>query len=165
MKCATGVAFAAATFLAGAASAAALSGTFNVSAYNITNLNSVQSEASAARFDAAVAGTLGGADLVISSDDFTFIGSLYFETQVGSSTTIGSWLASNPDGGGAISGLDGTFGGLRQSKRRVGSSTATRTFYLFEPVAPLQASGFTIVHDDGISLSLLAGSARGPWPT
>lgn len=154
MKNALIAAFAAATLFAGAANAALINGTFTVTAYNVTNLNSAESQATAANFAAAGAGTLGGGAAdgsVISTDTFTYTGDLAFSTSVGSSTQIDEWLAT---GGGTLTGLDTTFGDLQQSKGSISSTpgSATSTFYLFELVAPLGATDFRIIHDDGIAV-------------
>jgi hypothetical protein len=136
------------------AQAATLSGSFNVTAVNVTNLNSAQSQATRANFDAALLGNLGGLSSMYASDTFTYTGAINFATNAGpggnSATTIGSWLAT---GGGMLSGLDATFAGLQQSKGSIGSGTATTTFYLFESVLDVVGvAGAKVRHDDGFAI-------------
>lgn len=54
----------------GSAQAATLSGLFNVTAVNVTNLNSTESQATLANFNAALGGALGAAP-AYASDAFT----------------------------------------------------------------------------------------------
>lgn len=134
----------------GAAHAATLNGTFNVTAVNVKNVNSTQSNATNAAFLAAQA--MAGAV----SDMFTYTGDLNFSTTnnipAGNSpTTILQWLTS---AGGTIVGLDNDFGNLQQSKGNINANpaTATATFYLFERLASLGAGEFKVTHDDGIEI-------------
>jgi hypothetical protein len=146
----------------GAAHAAPLNGLFTVTAVNVTNLNSAESQATRANFDAALAGTLGDMDEVFTSDVFTYDGAIDFATSVGSSTTTGDWLAT---GGGTLTGLDAGFAALQQSKGSIGNGTATTTFYLFEADFTVAAGDFTVTHDDGISIfedGGLLGASVGP---
>ena len=124
-------------------------GDFSVTAYNVTNLSSSQSQASVANWDAVSApgSMFGGADSVISTDTFTYSGVLDFGTSSGTSTTIASFLGS---GSGTVSDLDLSFGNLQNSKGSIGNSTATTTFYLFEGLSAFTAGTFDIAHDDGV---------------
>ncbi|WP_375228050.1 VPLPA-CTERM sorting domain-containing protein [Roseobacter sp. S98] len=126
-------------------------GDFKVTAFNVTNLSRSESEASVANWDAVSApgSTFGGGDSVISTDTFSYSGALDFGTSSGSNTTIGSFLAS---GSGSVSGLDGGFGGLKNSKGNIdsGTGTATTTFYLFESLSAFTSGTFNIAHDDGV---------------
>lgn len=136
--------------MVGASHAAVLNGTFNVTAVNVTNLNSTQSQATRANFNAALGGTLGGGSSVYKSDTFTYTGAINFATSVGPTTTIESWLAT---GGGAITDLAPSFAILQQSKGSIGSTTATSTFYLFESVQDVVgAAGAKVTHDDGFEI-------------
>jgi Tfp pilus assembly protein PilX len=134
--------------MAGSAQAATLNGTFNVTAVNVKNVNSAQSNATMAAFQAALA-MLGAV-----SDAFTYKGDLNFSTtnnvpQGNSTTTIRQWLDS---AGGMVSGLDATFGGLQQSKGNINNGTATTTFYLFERLGRVGEGEFKVTHDDGIEI-------------
>jgi len=134
--------------MAGSAQAATLSGTFDVTAVNITNVNALQSEATMDNFNTAM---LSGV-----SDAFTYVGSLDFSTKVGAATTVASWLATGVANsiGGSVSDLDPTLAGKRLSKRNffANPGTATTTFFLFTLTSFLGRSGFTVIHDDGIAL-------------
>jgi hypothetical protein len=150
-----GVVAVAAATTATTASAArfAISGAFNVTAVNVTNLFSSEAQATRANFDAALAGTLGAsgtnAASVYASDTFTYTGELDFFTDNGSATKIVDWLDSADTG--SYSGLDSTFGGLTQSKGNIDNGSATATFYLFE--ATLDAlSDIIVTHDDGFAI-------------
>lgn len=133
---------------------------FNVTAVNVTNLNSDQSKATMANYLAALGGTLGGGDETYASDTFAYSGALDFGTSSGSNTTIGSFIAS---GSGSASGLDPNFAMLTNSKCCIGSGTgtATTTFYLFEAILPFTAGTFDIAHDDGV-LVVGVGGREGP---
>jgi hypothetical protein len=134
-----------------AAAVGTFSGVFNVTAVNVTNLNSAESEARQSNFDLALAGNLGGADSDSVSSTFTYDGVLDFETRSGSSTTIAQFLDS---GDGTLTGFDRLgFGALTNSKGSISSTpgTATTTFYLFEALAPgYSADVINIGHDDGV---------------
>jgi hypothetical protein len=163
MKTIISAAFAAATLCAGMASAATLSGTFDVTVVNVTNLNSAQSQATLANYNAALAGTLGDGNEVFNFDTFTYTGALDFETRNGNATTIAGWLTSK--GVTLPADLDATVGGLQQSKSNINDGSATTTFYLFDLVSPLGAADFTVVHDDGIAIfdgGVLVGDRVGP---
>lgn len=175
MKIALTAALAAATLFAGAANAALINGTFTVTAVNVTNVNSSESQATLANFDAALAGTLGDGGTnpasVYASDIFTYTGDLDFGTSNGNSTTISQWLASGTTGGvteGAMDDtlLDATFGGLTNSSSSINNGTATTTFYMFELTsAGLGASDLAIRHDDGVAVyedGVLIGGTLGP---
>ena len=129
--------------LTGGASAAVLNGYFSVEVVNVTGVNSAASEADIDNFDDAVSG--GG-----SYDEFTYDGSIDFGTTDGSdSTTIAMFLDS---GTGTVNGLDGTVGGLQQSKPNIDHGDATTTFFLFTLTDDVGAGSFTVTHDDGIAL-------------
>lgn len=142
----------------GAAQALTLSGPFSVTAVNVTNVNSAQSQATLGNFNAALdkaitqpaTGGFGGDNTVAQFDAFTYQGALDFSTLSGNATTISQWLDSNL--GGTVTGLDGGFGGLQQSKGSIGDGSATTTFYLFEADFAFGQSDFTVTHDDGIAL-------------
>ena len=154
----------------GAGQAATLTGAFSVTAVNVTNLDSAQSQATRANFDAALdkanGGTsgFGGMDSVATADSFGYVGPLDFETSNGSATTITDWLLTGA-GASALSGLDGAFGGLTQSKSNINNGSATTTFYLFEADFSVPAGDFTVRHDDGIAVfedGGLLGARVGP---
>lgn len=164
MKIAIAAAFAAASLFAGAANAALVNGTFTVTAVNVTNVNSAESQATQANFDAALAGTLGGGDEMYANDVFTYTGDLDFGTSNGNSTTISQWLASGTPGG--VTGLDAGFGALTNSSSSISNGSATTTFYMFELTsAGLGASDLAIRHDDGVAVyedDVLIGGTLGP---
>jgi hypothetical protein len=134
--------------MAGSAQAATLTGTFDVKAVNITDVDQFQSQATMANFNAAL---LSGV-----SDDFTYVGSLDFSTKVGAATTVASWLATGVANsvGGSVTDLDPTLAGKQLSKGNVfvTPGTATTTFFLFTLTSFLDRSDFTVEHDDGIAL-------------
>ena len=145
----------------GSADAAVLTGTFNVTAVNVTNVSRAESGATRANFDAALAGTLGGDNSVSISDDFVYTGPLFFGTPA--AQNIAGWLATGGVGS-SVSDLDASFGGLTLSKGNIdapGGGTATTTFFLFTPTFGLGAGKFTVQHDDGLAIfengSLLGG--------
>ena len=135
--------------ITGSAQAATLNGLFNVTAVNVTNLTSAQSQATRANFDAARNGTLGGGSSIYASDTFTYDGDIDFETKVGTSTKIGGWLLT---GGGAITDLDGGFANLQLSKGNIDNGSATTTFFLFESTFQIGKGSFDVSHDDGIAI-------------
>lgn len=138
---------------------------FDVTAVNVTNLSRSESEATVANFDAARAGTLGGADSDSTVESFTYSGPLNFGTKAGSSTTIGEFINSGVLNGGSTSlDLTGSFAGLTNSKGNIDASpaTATTTFYLFQALGGgFTAGAIDIAHDDGV-LVLGAGGTPGP---
>lgn len=144
--------------IAGTAQASVLTGTFNVTAVNVTNVSRAESGATRANFDAALADTLGGANSVSMSDDFVYTGPLFFGTPA--AQDIAGWLATGGVGS-SFSGLDPSFGGLTLSKGNIDGGTATTTFFLFTPTFGLGAGEFTVRHDDGLAIfengSLLGG--------
>jgi hypothetical protein len=158
-------------FIAGATNAATISGidknsvagtfsaSFNVTAINVTNLNRAQSRATLANYNAALGGSLGGANGDFNTGTFTYSGALDFGTNVGSGTTIGSFIGS----GTGSSSLDPSslFGQLQNSKGRINNGSATSTFYLFEALGKFTAGTFDIAHDDGM-LVLGVGGVAGP---
>lgn len=142
----------------GSAQAAVLNGTFSVTAVNVTNLNSAESQATRANYDAALANTLGGGDSFSQFDAFTYTGALSFGP---GADTISNWLGTGTPGG--VSGLDG-IGGLTLSSGNINNGTATTTFFLFSLPA-LGPSDFTVRHDDGIAIfddGALIGGLVGP---
>lgn len=135
--------------LATSASAATLSGDFEVTAINVTNLDSVESQATMTNFDLALLGDLGGEDNGSSVSSFTYSGDLNFETSDPSdATSISDWLAT---GGGTLGGFDSSFGDLQLSKPNIGDGTATTTFFLFTTVLNM-VGDFIINHDDGVAV-------------
>jgi hypothetical protein len=138
------------------AGAATLNGNFTVSAVNVTNLDSAESQATWANYQAALAGTLGvgGANpaSVTSQDSFTYTGNLDFRVDTGNQNDpykISTWLGT---AGGVVSGLDGLFGDLQLSKSNIDNGTAITTFFLFTLDAILSPGSFTVTHDDGITI-------------
>lgn len=125
------------------ASAATLSGVFNVKVVNQTNLNSAQSQATISNFNTYYN---AGADGV-NRDMFTYTGDLFFGP---GAATIATWLATGTPGG--VNGLDATVGGKQLSKGNINTGTATTSFFLFEYVGNLIAGDFTIGHDDGVAV-------------
>lgn len=162
MKIAFTAAVTAASLLVGAANAATLSGTFEVTVVNVLNQSSASSQATMANFDAALLASTDG----VTSDVFTYTGDLDFGTSDGTdATTVAGWLASNPDGLSAVSGLDADVAALQLSKPNISSGSATTSFFLFDLVAPLGASDFTIGHDDGVAVfddGVKIGGNKGP---
>jgi hypothetical protein len=134
-------AVAAATTFAGASGAATLNGLFDVTLAQITGANSTQSQATEANFFSAISSG--------DSDVFTYIGALDFGTFDGNDgTTIASWLAT---GGGTVSGLDPTIGGLTLSEPSIGNGTARTTFFQFNKTG-VGPADFTVDHDDGMAI-------------
>lgn len=159
---------------AGAASAATLSGIFNVTAVNVTGVSGSASQANMADYNAALAAS--GAV----QDNFGYSGALDFATSNTSDnpatavdeediTTVEDWLLT---GGGTITDLDTLAGlsadgaGTQLSKPDIGSGTATTTFFLFELVSsPLSSGSFTVTHDDGFRIfddTVNLGGVNGP---
>lgn len=141
----------------GSAQAATLGGTFKVTAVNVTNVTGTQSQATKVAFDAAkgFAGAM--------QDIFTYTGLLDFSTLDGNATTISEWLGTGV--GGSVDDLDGGFGMLQQSKSSITDGSATTTFYLFERLANLGATNFSVTHDDGIAVyddGMFRGGLVGP---
>ena len=151
-----------------AAGAATLNGNFTVSAVNVTNLNSAESQATMANFNAALADTLGGVDSVSVSDVFTYIGDLDFRVLGPQDVayTISAWLGTGQGAGeGNVSGLAPALGNLQLSKSNIDSSSAITTFFLFTFNEILSPGTFTVTHDDGISIyddGVLLGGNVGP---
>ncbi len=137
----------------GSAQAATLGGSFNVTAVNVLNRNSAQSQATNSNFQAALAQAMLGTS-GYAYDVFNYTGDLDFKTTNGpsgnASTKISQWLATGVSG--AVSGLNATFGALQQSKGSISANSATTTFYLFERLAYLGAGNFSVTHDDGIAV-------------
>jgi len=138
-----------------ASTAGTIAGDFNVTAVNVTDMNSTDSRATYENFLAAY-------DSVVTidpekTDNFTYTGALDIGTYLSNAnsadhdaTTIEDWLLS---GGGAVSDLDDTFGDLQLSKDNIRHGTATTTFFLFESVLDTYAAGdLTIRHDDGVEV-------------
>jgi hypothetical protein len=155
------------------AGAATLSGNFNVTAVNVTNLNTGESAATWENYLAALAGTLGlggtNPASVTSKDSFTYTGDLDFrvgQPQNATPYTISTWLGTGADGGeGNFSGLDDVFGKLQLSFPDISAGTATTTFFLFTLVEILTPGTFTVKHDDGIAIyddGVLRGGNVGP---
>jgi hypothetical protein len=105
--------------MVGSAQAATLSGTFDVKAVNITNAGVSQSQATKAQFDAAL--------LTGVSDEFTYVGSLDFSTNLGNATTVNSWLATGVANsvGGSVQGSTRLWA-PRRSARETSSPTRER---------------------------------------
>jgi hypothetical protein len=146
-----------------------LSGVFNVTAVNVTNLSTSESAATLSNFNAALAGTLGNPasgpnPSVYNSDTFVYDGALNFS--VGqpqrADQRIDDWLDT---AGGDVFGLSSVFAGLQLSFPDIGKGTATTTFFLFERIGNLTAGVFDIRHDDGVALfddGVRAGGFNGP---
>ncbi len=140
------------------AAAATLTGTFAVQVVNKTNLNSTQSQATRANFDAFY----NAATDNVTRDDFTYTGDLFFGTTGPNTTTISQFLATGSNPG--TNDINATVGGLQLSKGSIGNGTATTTFFLFT-LANLGAGDFTIRHDDGIAVfddGVRIGGNNGP---
>ncbi len=156
--------------LTGAAQAATLSGVFDVTVVNVTNLNTSESRATIengeAAFDKAmgVDNGFGGADSVAVTADFDFTGALDFGTFDGSDgTTIQQWLDSST--GSTTVWESDDLGGLQLSKDGIGSGTATTSFFYFELVEALGATDFLVSHDDGMAIfddDVRIGGREGP---
>lgn len=149
---------------AGTSAAAVLTGDFNVTVVNVTNLNSTQSQATLANYQTALANATGSTP-VGATATFTYSGDLDFATRDGSDqTTIAQWLTT---GGGVFPNL-GAFGDLQLSKPNISNGTATTTFFLFRADFDLGASDFTVKHDDGVAIfesfpaAVLRGGNVGP---
>jgi hypothetical protein len=151
-----------------AAGAATLNGNFTVTAVNVTNLTSSESQATKANFDAALADTLGGANSVSVSDVFTYVGDLDFRV-TGSQTasySIATWLGTGAGAGeGNFFDLAPALANLQLSFPNINAGTATTTFFLFTLNAILSPGSFTVTHDDGIAIyddGVLLGGNVGP---
>lgn len=143
--------------LTGAAQAATMTGVFDVTVVNVTNLNSDESRATIENAEAAFDKAngedngFGGEDSVAMTDDFTFEGALDFGTFTGTdSTTIEQWLDTSA--GSITSGLDATIGDKQLSKDSIGNGTATTSFFYFELVGAIGATDFIVTHDDGFAI-------------
>jgi hypothetical protein len=157
MKILAAAAIAAVT-LAGTASAATLSGIFNVQVVNVQGVFGNQSEATTGDFAAALSGSTSN-----TFDVFTYSGALDFRQadNQNDSTTISQWLGT---GSGSVTDLDTTVGGLQMSSPDIDAGTATTTFFLFT-LANLGAGDFLITHDDGMAVfdnGLRIGGFEGP---
>lgn len=148
--------------ISGAHASTFLSGVFNVTAVNVSGVNSTQSRATEANYLAALAGTLGGT--VNGSDTFTYDGALGFE--VGQPQTavydIGTWLGT---AGGSTTDLASSFADLQLSFPNINNGTATTTFFLFERQGALTAGDYDVRHDDGFAIfidGVRAGGVNGP---
>lgn len=140
-------AFVAAVTFGGAASAATLSGTFDVLVVNVTDMNSSDSKATLANISAAATNGFGP----FAADQFTYTGALDFATNDQSDgTTILGWL--NSKGSGTVAGLDASVGNLQLSKDNINNGTATTTFFLFALKSLLPAADFVVTHDDGFAI-------------
>lgn len=120
---------AASALLAGAASAATISGSWTVTAVNVVGTDKENSKATYANlenaFNNAVNGVTGH-----SYDVFGYQGKLSFGTFDGSdSTTISDWLGTGEMG--TVDGLDADFGALQLSKPDIINGDATTTFFYF----------------------------------
>lgn len=134
----------AAISMSGSSQAAPMTGLFSVTAVRATNLDSAQSQATLANINAVFG------DLSIPRDPFFYDGALAFGTSDGTdATTIANWLGT---GGGIVTDLDATFGGLQLSKPDINDGTATTTFFLFRALFPVGPSDFTVTHDDGFGI-------------
>lgn len=133
-----------------------LSGVFNVTAVNVTNLSSSESAATMSNFNAAVAGTLGNPasgpnPSVFHSDTFVYDGFLNFSVgqPQNANQRIDHWLDT---AGGDVMGLSSVFAALQMSFPNISTGSATTTFFLFERIGNLTAGVFDIRHDDGVAL-------------
>lgn len=136
----------AAVALAGTAGAATMTGLFDVSVVQATNATSSESKATDTNFFNAISASHN------TFDTFSYDGALDFGTYdtANDATTILQWLNS---GGGTVSGLDATIGGLQLSKPDINANpgTATSTFFLFI-MRGLGAADFLVDHDDGMAI-------------
>lgn len=152
-----------------AVNAATLSGNFTVTAVNVTNLTSAESQATWDNYQDALDDTLGGTNSVSISDTFTYVGDLDFrvgQPQTANPYSISTWLGTGAGAGeGNFFDLDATFGNLQLSFPNINNGTATSTFFLFTLNALLSPGNFTVTHDDGIALyddGVLRGGNVGP---
>jgi len=150
------VALTATILLTGTAAAAPLSGLFDVQAVNVIGSNYTGSQASITNFTA-----LFGADGNASAS-FAYLGALDFQTNTpDNSTTVASWFQS---GGGEMS-ADTEFSARQLSSPDITTGTATTTFFLFTLLQTLEASEFSVRHDDGMTVyenGSLIGGFLGP---
>lgn len=134
-------------FVGGAANAAVLNGSFNVSICNVTKVNSTQSQATMANYDACFAGEIG--ETVAFDSTVGYVGDIDFGTYDPSDATqIGDWLdtGANP---GTVSDLNLV---AQQSKPNINKGTATTTFFLFTADFVPSAKDFVVTHDDGFAI-------------
>lgn len=156
-------------FIGAAASAATLSGNFNVTAINVTNLDRQESKATAANFAAALAGGFGGADSVTTMDTFSYSGDFDFRVEGPQRLlpyTVGAWLQT---GTGTSTILDDASGQALAAKQLsfpdVDQATAITTFFLFTSVDTFKAADFSVTHDDGVALvddGVIIADFKGP---
>ena len=156
----------------GAAHAATMSGIFDVTVVNVTNLNSTESQATLENGEAAFAKAngvengFGGDDSVAIAGNFTFEGAIDFGTFDGSDqTTIQMWLDSSVGSSTTWNGTD--LGGTILSKDGIGTNpgSATTSFFFFELVDAIGATDFVVTHDDGFAIydgDDLVGGKKGP---
>jgi hypothetical protein len=143
------------------AGAATLSGSFTVSAVNVKDMSSIDSQATIGNYNTALGGGFGA----YTSDVFTYTGDLDFRVggpQTASPYTISDWLNT---GTGIVDGLDAVLAGLQLSFPDINSGNATTTFFLFTLNAILSPGDFTVTHDDGIAIyddGILLGGTLGP---
>lgn len=144
--------------LVGGAQAATLTGVFDVTVVNVTNVTSSESEArfenAQDAFDKATnepGANFGGDNSIATVGRFTFDGALDFGTSDGTdSTTIQDWL--NTSAGSTTTWIGDDLGGTQLSKDGIGNGTATTSFFYFELVNDLGAGDFTVTHDDGFAI-------------
>ena len=157
---------AALALLSSSASAATLGGSFTVTAVNVTNLTSAQSQATLANFNSALAMDFPGDDEAYTMDTFTYTGDIDFRVghpQV-TSQRIDAFLAT---GTGSVSDLDAALAAAQLSAPDISAGTATTTFFLFERHGRMSEGAFDITHDDGIQLlddGVAVGGNIGPTP-
>ena len=160
----------ASVLVTGAAQAATMTGVFDVTVVNVTNLNSTESQATIENGEAAFAkangadNLFGGDDSVAMSSTFTFKGAIDFGTFDGTDgTTIQEWLDTSA--GSTTTWIGDDLGDKQLSKDGIGDGTATTSFFYFELVDAIGATDFIVTHDDGFAIydgDDLVGGKKGP---
>lgn len=137
------------------ASAAILTGTFDVSVYQRLEVDRTESEATEGNVTAA------GSPVAA----LTYTGALDFSTNDQSdSTTIADWFSSNPDGASAISSLTGSLADTL-STPNIDDGSALATFIVFSTNLGNASGSGTVTHDDGFTMlynGAVAGSFQDP---
>jgi hypothetical protein len=160
----------------------ALSGTFQITAYNYAPSGTTdaersnQSRATEANFEALVAGTLGATN--VTSNTFSYTGPLDFRAAkdvTPNPMTIGAWLATATGDLSGFTGLDGTFAGKTLSAGAGGSDDGApsgnfRIATLFKITATSLNIGdlsnlWNVKHDDGVTVLGATKSVAVPGPT
>lgn len=150
----------ASVLMASAASAATISGSWNVTAVNVMNADKESSKATYANLSAAYAAAVGGDD-DYAYDTFDYTGDLSFGTFDGSDqTTIEMWLDTGVNG--SVTGLDDDFGDLQLSKPNIKKGTATTTFFYFFDIG--EGKGGPIIDDEFLQLAKTAEPSETDLP-